>query len=461
MDSTARIRLRPRLAVFLGLAAIVWSTGCVSTGGESARAESAQSSKKAGAEGQRKMTIEELDQLIYAYADRYFMAISSAAGEIVNGNSDPVQRRIAHQVELHGVVSMNNIVSGDDPYSKVFELVSTVTLESRLLIDENRAEEVFGKRAPPLIDAIRTMRVEAWDLAAKVLTQDQLERLDYVILEWRRTHPGAAEVAYAKFDEFAEVHATDLLAELKAGGGSLAPFHKVTRELGDARRLTERIFWYSQRAPNVLAIQAQSTADELLSAPEIVSTLQISERMADFVESTPALIAAERQAITAELDKRQGFITNALAEARPIVTDGNSLVHTLPLVATNVQQLVASLQSTLQVADEVRHNFGFNEPSEHPSAHPFDVREYTTAFTRLNEAVTNLQTLSLSADQISASTGWEKALHDLSDAADRRVNRIFAMLCLLLGMAFVLGVLYRVIVFRLTARPQPSPSQKS
>src|SRR5262249_23117335 len=141
-----------------------------------------------------------------------YMVISSAADDIKRDNPDPVQRRAAHQIKLNGVMAINDIVSGNDPYSRTLDLVVAVTLESIVLIDENGAERMFGERAPGLIRAIRMMRVEAWELAAKVLTQEQLDLLDHIILEWRRTHREIDQVAFVKFDNFAGVRAAALLS---------------------------------------------------------------------------------------------------------------------------------------------------------------------------------------------------------------------------------------------------------
>jgi hypothetical protein len=66
--------------------------------------------------------------------------------------------------------------------------------------------------------------------------------------------------------------------------------------------------------------------------------------------------------------------------------------------------------------------------------------------------VTNLHELSQSADQLSQSEGWNKMLRDMTDATDRRVDRAFSRICLALGLAFILAVLYRVISLRLQRR---------
>jgi hypothetical protein len=81
--------------------------------------------------------------------------------------------------------------------------------------------------------------------------------------------------------------------------------------------------------------------------------------------------------------------------------------------------------------------------------------------TRLNEVVTNVHQLSLSADQLTRSEGWSKALQDMTDATDRRLDRAFSRLCLLLVVGFVLAIIYRVVSIQLTRRMQHPTQEKS
>jgi hypothetical protein len=446
---------------------VLWASGCASTAptekeqrAAQARVEAARTFKSNLNSGTERVSIHELDQLTYGYADRYFMVISSAADAIKRGNTDPLQRRIAHQTMLNGVLAMNDIVSGDDPYARTLDLVVSVTLESILLIDENGAERMFGDRAPILISAIRTMRVEAWELAAKVLNQEQLELLDYIILEWRRTHRDIEQVAYVKFDNFASARAAGLLAGLKAGDGFLAPLSEASLVLKDWARLTERAFWYSKRAPNIAAIQAEGAMNEILSTPEVNSLLQTADRLTKTAEGAPQTIDAQRKALFSELDARQTLLTNTLSDVRYIVADVRALGGTVSLLTTNVQTTLVTLGDTLKVADAVGRSFGLDHPSTNPPARPFDIQDYTIALARLNEVVTNVHQLSLNVDQVTRSEGWNKILKDMTDATDRRVDRAFSRLCILLLIAFVLAIIYRVISLRLQQRIARSTEEK-
>jgi hypothetical protein len=341
----------------------------------------------------------------------------------------------------------------------VFDLVVSVTLQSIVLIDENGAEKAFGDRAPALIKAIRTARVEAWELADKVLTQEQLEQLDYLILEWRRAHPEVEQVAFIKFDNFAGTRSAGMLAELKSGGGLLAPLSTASQVLKDWGRLTERVFWYSKRAPNIAAIQAEGAVNEILATPEVNSMLLTAQQLGKTADAIPQTMVAERKALFAELDARQTLLTNTLGDVRHIVADADSLGLTISLLATNIQQTLATFGDTLKVADTVGQHFHFGQPKP-ASAHPFDIAEYTTAIVRLNEAITNLHELSLSADQLTRSEGWRNGLHDISEITDRRVDRAFSRICMALGLAFLLAIVYRVIAIQLSRRMAPSVREK-
>jgi hypothetical protein len=414
------------------------------------RAKSAQAVRSSLVAKTHHLSIPELDQLTYGYADRYYTVISDATDTIKRGNPDPIQRHTAHQIKLNGVLSMYDIVSGNDPYSQVFDLVVSVTLQSIVLIDENGAEIAFGDRAPEMIKAIRTMRVEAWELAAKVLTEDQLELLDYLILEWRRAHPDIEEVAFVKFDNFAGLRSANLVAELKSGGGFLAPLSDASQVLKDWGRLTERAFWYTKRAPNIAAIQAEGAVNEILSTPEVNSMLQTADRLGKSAEAVPQTLDAQRKALFAEIDARQTLLTNTMGDLRHIMADADSLSRNASLLATNLQLTLGSLSETLKVADAVGKDFGFDKFD--PKKRPFDIQDYTTTFQRLNELVTNINQLSLSADQLARSQGWQNVLRDIGNLTDRRADIVFVRLCLLLALAFVLAIAYRFISLQLTRR---------
>ncbi len=411
----------------------------------------------------RKVTLEELDQLTNAYADRYYMTVGSAVDALKRENSDPIQRRMAHRVLLNGVLAMNDIASSNDPYSQTLDLVVAVTLQSIVWIDENRAEKVFGERAPILIKALRTMRVEAWDLAARILNQEQLELLDYYIVEWRRSNPANEQVAFVKFDNFADLRSGGLLSDLKAGGGFLASIQEAGAELKEYRRLAERAFWYSKRAPNLAGLQAEAAVNEILAAPEIGSIIQTADKLGATAAAIPQTIEHERKGLFAELDARQTLLTNTLGEVRTIVTGADALSRSVITLTTNLQQTLQTVGETLKTVDGIAHRYGMDQPSPRPASppsKPFDIQEYVTAVDRLNGLVTNVHSILIGAEQFTQSEAWNKAIRDASDVADKRMDRLFHNVWLTLGLAFFGTLLHRYITRWMGRRSLNTPTTK-
>jgi len=94
-------------------AGLLLAAGC---GSPEARTEKTLDERTVETRHDSKLTLQELDQLTYAYADRHGMVLNSAIDQIKQNYLDPVQRRIAHRIKVNGVLAMNDIVSGNDPY---------------------------------------------------------------------------------------------------------------------------------------------------------------------------------------------------------------------------------------------------------------------------------------------------------------------------------------------------------
>lgn len=402
-------------------------------------------------------TIEELDQLTRGFADRYFMMISSAVDSIKRDNPDPGQRRTAHRIKLNGMLAVNDIVSSNDPYSQVLDLVVAVTLQSIVWIDDNVAEQVFGERAWMLIGQLHQLRKDVWDLAARVLKQDQLELLEVLILEWRLKHPQITQVEFVKFDNFSGARASGLLNELKAGGGFLAPIKETVQELREYRRLAERGFWYSKRVPSIAGIQMEAATNEILAAPEIgnlIQTLDVlnvaADRIAKTVEALPSSIASERKALFAEIDKRKDEINSLIENVSKLVRDVTQLVQTL-------QDALTKSDETMQIADGIVGKY-YDPKASKPletASKPFDIKEYTPVMSKLNEIVIGLNELTRSTDVFMRSKGWQQGLLDVSQFTDRRIDRIFRNIYLAIGLMFFAAVAYRflsVLIIRRTKR---------
>ena len=105
-----------------------------------------------------------------AFADRYVGLLYSACDALKKDNPDPVQRREAQVLMVDCATNIYDIASNADAFTRMLDLVVVATLVSQVWIDDDRGAEVFAGREELLIRALHHGRVEAWALAAQLLS---------------------------------------------------------------------------------------------------------------------------------------------------------------------------------------------------------------------------------------------------------------------------------------------------
>jgi len=171
---------------------------------------------------QYKVTAEDLDGMIYAYADSYMSKIVSATREIISKTDISQQRSDAMLLRVGSVNSIYDIASNPDPYTKLLDLLLVVTLQSYVWIDEDRAETLFGQTSSVLIDAMYQNRLDIWKLAAKVMKPEQLYILDWLIIDWRRQNPNINFVIFTRFSDVSASRGKSQVTDVQTGNTSFS-----------------------------------------------------------------------------------------------------------------------------------------------------------------------------------------------------------------------------------------------
>jgi hypothetical protein len=445
------------------------------------------SPKRAPVSGGTTIKSAELDELTRAFADRYVGLLSSACDVLKKDNSDLVQRREAQELLVNGATNVYDIASNADAFTRVLDLIVVTTLVSQVWIDDDRATEVFGGRADVVIRALHHGRVEAWALAAQVLRPDQLDLLDYLLWEWRRQNPDMIRVYSVRFSNFAIGRGKSAVAEVLAAGGLFGQVAQAGQAVGEARLLTERMFYQLKREPTLLRWQAEALQDStlatpevgkalaevhrlgdlvdlpknlaaerqaLLASPEVGKALADVHRLTDQVEQLPKSVAAERQAMVAALDERMNQTDATIAGVKSTLGDAKELV-------TSLGPVIDSLKETFKTGNILfgRHEAG-DKGSTAAGSHPFDVREYTEALKELATTAGKVNEVLKSSNELLGSREWDRRVQQVSTSADERVRKaveqsqqvvnnffwrvyaalsvLFVLLIICLAMAFVL-----------------------
>ncbi len=489
---------RTSVLVSLSLAVTTLSAGCAAPGARAApRREkpvtgSTDFSRSAAGE---KISAEELDEITNAFADRYRTLMEDAVAAIVKNNPDARARATAQRFLVESTTSAYDIVTNGDPFSQVLDLTIMVTLTSQVWIDDDRATREFGpERAESLVSSLRQAREEIWRIASRVFLPDQLAALDFMIASWRRDNRGVEDTSFVRFDDFAEQRGEGLIRDVASGGGLFQPLNQAIDESVAYRKLGERIFYLAKRMPTLANWQTQAFADEMLAKEETKRALANLDGVSKSVETlgatvtqlaadVPKIVAEERTAIFAEIDRRQKDIDSALGQVNAIAGEAAKAAADARAIADGVSPMLGDAQKTLEAAqptlDAVQR---LAETSERllgkvaelkgppvppdpnaPPAKPFDIADYqkmlgdaTVALGEANKLLENADSLAGSKsvkgliDEVTHAT--EQRIESLEHMVTRVVYLVGAMAAGIVMLAFALLFAYRATGARAGAR---------
>lgn len=405
-----------------------------------------------------RVTAAELDKAAYAFADRYTTQLVAATDAILRDNPSAEQRRRAHLVKLVSVSGVYDIVTNAEPFAKMMDLLMVVTLQSYRWIDEDQAEKQFGARAAPLIQAIRSLRVDIWNVAGRVLRPEQLQQLDALILDWRKRNPHVDILAYLRFDEVAGQRGPNALEEIKATG-LFAEIAEATKVADDARLLAERAFYQAKRLPFLMTWQMEALLNEMLVKPELSQSLNAADSLAKSADRTsvaiaklPDQLAKEREAIITALEDRNGRLAKLMGEVRTTTTVADQLTARVHKVAESGERLTLNLRDTANGFTETSNAVNLlltkHAGPPKPDAKPFEIEPYVKASSELNQTVAGLNTLLGATDTLMVKKPWAAPAQELNTLVSAQIDHLFWRALMLIVVFFALLFAYRVATAR-------------
>src|SRR4051812_14443670 len=372
--------------------------------------------KKSTPSSAGKLTVEDLDQLTYVYADRYMSLVSSACDQIAQDNPSPEERLTAERVKLINCSSIYDIATSPDAFSRLLDLTLVVTLQAQVWIDDGRAYKRFGDRGPYLEKALRQARRDVWKIAAQALTPDQLEAFDRLILRWRRDNPDVEFVSFVRFNDVATSRARSIAASIRHGEGLMAPIDDAKQSVDAVRALGERLFYFGKRFPILMNWQGQLFIDQTLQKPEVQTLVRA-------VDQLPNNVTAQREALFSDIDKHQPTITKLIDSSRGAIQDINATAKTTDELLLHMTATSDSLRKTLQQYDDMATRY--TAPSTQPEepSRPFDITEWDRTAQSLEKAATSINELVKSSDGLVSSPALAKRFGEVDSIAQARIQQ--------------------------------------
>jgi hypothetical protein len=420
--------------------------------------------------GENGLTIDMLQTEVLRFADNYVNSIAFAADALAAGVGSREAQIAALKWKLGQANSAFADATGENPVWNALDL-AVLSMVSRMVVTHPDVRQEFGPSADALVATQIDLEKSAWALVASFLTPEQVGELRSLVEEWRRANPNERNITGARFREFAvnlgKFSATgprekpsSLFSVLRLD--PFAGLDPTTVAIDQSRELAERVTAYAERLPTLVRWQAELLALQVAQQPtakdlaaDIGRTSRSIESISKTAEGIPELVdtqrkaaidqmfagvTAQREALLAEMDAREGRMRTLLAELRETMNAGG--------------QMGESLTGTIKTLDAFVHYVSPPKDANAPpsTGKPFDPLDYGQAATQVGSMARDLNTLLASAG--STAPALAKISASAGDDLKRVVDRAFwrgLILILVLLVGYVLARLaYRAIELRLT-----------
>jgi hypothetical protein len=373
------------------------------------------------------MTVGELRQRLMAFADLAMGEMARASAAVLATDSTPATRAFTQVLQAQVAATSLTLAVEPDPEAALQDLMVSVAAE-RASLGTLRADPP-GPAAMAILDTtLGRLESEVWSIGEGTYPPSEIAGLRARLKSWEST-AGSSPAGV--------VRVADLPADAspQMSKGLFAPLDEANRQLEESRLLGERFLFLAERLPVITLWHAEAVTWEVLASPESRRTLAglevmstTLERLALRVDSLPALLDAQREAVFAAFDAREATARTLMADAGALVAEAGPLIE-------GGQAATASLAAALASAE--RTVAALRDPSAPGGAAAFDIASYESALADFRAA-----TEALSAS-LTRAEGLAGAPRDVIDHAFWRAAQLLVLLFVLLAVYKLVPVLAR------------------
>ncbi len=250
------------------------------------------------------MTVGELRQRLMTFADLAMGEMARASAAALARDSTPTTRAFVQTVQAQVAATSLTLAVESDPETALQDLMVSLAAERASLA--LTPADAPGPAAMAILDTtLGRLENDIWSIGESTYPATELAGLRARLKSWRES---------AVSSPAGVVRVADLPADAspQMSKGLFAPLNEANRQIEESRLLGERFLFLAERLPVVTLWQAEAVTWEVLAAPESRRALDGLEtmsatlaRLALQVDSLPALMDEQREALFAAFDARE------------------------------------------------------------------------------------------------------------------------------------------------------------
>ena len=252
------------------------------------------------------ITEAQLQSHLMSFADRFASILDTAIAKFENLNPS---RKSRYEVLELMTFSLHHafIIAGEsDPDVALLDMFSMVTL-GRIFFEEE-GQSRYGKTIVPVIDGYRRAEADIRNVAAIVLTPDQMLNLMTIIKRWRTENPEVKSFPLIRFSNFAADRRESTLSKAEEPEGLFESVESASETVEEMRLFAERGAYLSTRIPQLFGLFGDLWLTRWMNNPDLHKALtdlsQLSQGisgLAAITENLPDQIATVREATIKQL----------------------------------------------------------------------------------------------------------------------------------------------------------------
>ncbi len=249
-----------------------------------------------------------LQSELMSYADRFASIMTQAVEDFDTFKPGPETRHFIMGDAVYSISAAYTIAAEPNPQVALLDMVALTTL-GRMNYEDNMQRK-YGKPVEVVIKGFRQLEADIWEIAAKILSNEQQGELRELLLEWKKRNPYQVVFNYIRFSDFAADRRTSTLVDKKETSGLFKSVQQATQQVEETRMLAERSLYLATRLPLLMGNFAETWMSQMILNPQIQKILanvdnfsEVSNRLVSVAEQLPDQISDERDKTVHQVSK--------------------------------------------------------------------------------------------------------------------------------------------------------------
>jgi len=416
------------------------------------------------------LTKMQLQTRLFDLCDLWGSQMKSLFDPLIDEATDPDVRSSLVEQKLRSIVSGYTIGVTSDPVGGMLDMMVLSRLLAHSWVPGPRATDCFGELAPRVSAGLDAAEAKVWKIGSGLLSSSERTQLEDRIDRWIRESPDIKSVSFARLSDIDSGFDAKLEAEVAKSQGLMDVLDEAMRSAEEFRLLGERSLWLASRTPILLRLTAEASLVSVFDVPQVQEALKSThalpvavDHLAERIHDVATTVDTQRREIFASIESARDSIqpllkqvSEMLDRTQAVVKDARAFASERSETAEAAAAAAKDLREALDTLNALSQRLFHAGASNGVNGVSNTATDLALAAERFNSAMSTLQALAQPG-------GASDAVADLSRLADSKVaafaaagdaaiDRAFWRGLVLLMVAFLLAVAYKVVSTTLSRR---------